>query len=284
MRLAEQIQAIERRGIGSVGVSTTGRADRLIPTAWSGIDAALQGGLVCGAMHEWFGIASPTAFDMRAGEKRTYKDRFWTPPVGPLVHLAWRVIESASYPQQIVWIGDRCFPYPRVLVRGDGDDRRLLERSIFVSTHNPNDRLWAIDLSLRSPVVGLAIADGSRFDMAATRRIQLLAKVHGTLALIVRPPWEGIELSAAETRWLLRWEAPLPNVTGKEPVGYGPRWSMELLRCKGLQPDDARRRWVLEWNRAACLVNLSSSLADQDRRTTAIASSNDRPIYGQRSA
>jgi hypothetical protein len=54
-----------------------------------------------------------------------------------------------------------------------------------------------------------------------------------------------------------------------EPAAHGyrsggPRWSVELLRCKGKQPaPDTRRQWLLELDRARCVVCVLPALADR---------------------
>jgi protein ImuA len=121
----------------------------------------------------------------------------------------------------------------------------------------------------------LVIADGSGFDMTATRRIQLVAKAHHTLALLARPPWEVRQLSAAQTRWLVRWEASAEPVEDESPL-LNPRWSVELLRCKGGQPECRPRVWAVEWDRGQGALRLLTPLAGATG--DAGASTNDRRL------
>jgi protein ImuA len=245
--LIEKIRALEGGGgacaapedgaRGSSGAKYGGR----IATGWPEIDAALDGGLIGGALHEWFGLED------EPGES-------WTPPLCILLHLARRALDAGAGPLWLVWIGRRCLPYPGALVGEGGRDRRLLERSLWVSINGTQHGLWAIDQALRCPAVGAVIAEGAGFDMAATRRVQLAARTHGTLAMLVRPPAERAELSAAQTRWGVRW-APAPRL-------LNPVWSVELLRCKGSRPDRTPGPWRLEWDRATSLVRVSAPLAD----------------------
>lgn len=274
MSLAEQIRAIEER-FGEAAVRTGAGKPACWPraheehshllTGWAEIDAALGGGLTMAALHEWFGVAPST--DFVACEEDETRRKAWMPPLVPLVHLVRQAMSGASFGHRAVWIGRRCFPYGSILIGAEGD-RRLLERSIFVAAGKPADRLWAVDLALRSPEVGLVIADGSGFDMAATRRIQLVAKAHRRLALLVRPPWEARELSAAQTRWLVRWaerdqggSVPGPGQVDTETSSFNPRWSVELLRCKGGQSECRPRVWALEWDRGEGVVRLSTAVA-----------------------
>jgi hypothetical protein len=257
-----------------------------VPTGWAEIDETLamhaggeaRRGLRTGVVHEWFDTRDTPAAPPGPSSPRSSKPvraprRAWFPPLTLLVHLVWQAIspdpaELRDDGRRVLWIGRVCWPYARMLVRDGGDDARLLARSIFVDPPESADaaaRLWAIDLALRSRAAAAVIADGSRLDLAATRRLQLAARAGGGLALIARPAWELSELSAAATRWVVRTEPT---------SGDRPRWSVELLRCKGVQPweahaepsrasshtpaaEDPRKQnfrgrgaWVLEWDRA----------------------------------
>jgi len=197
--LAENIRAIERRFASArIGLATSllsTNHGQGVSTGWPQVDNAIGGGLSFG-LHEWFGVSAATADEPNP--------RHWTPPLCLLVHLAWQAIEANPHPFSVVWIGGRCFPHPAVLVRRHGEDRRLLTRSVFVAPRDLPRRLWAVDLAIRSPVVGVVVADGEALDMPATRRIQLVAKEHNTLVLVVRPPIEQAKLSAAQSRWVVR--------------------------------------------------------------------------------
>jgi hypothetical protein len=217
------------------------------------------------------------------------------------------VLDAGESGRWAVWIGRRCFPYPAVLVRrfGNGCEKGvshqhenlshqqhwqqaasgthspklintdlLLQRSLFVAPRSPADRLWAIDLALRSPVVSVVVADGSDLDMAATRRIQLVAKNHESQAFFIRPPWEQSEPSAAYSRWLVRNAAASHGNKNINPV-----WTVELLRCKGVHWGTMANIWSLEWNRVECTLHPSSALADSAGAapTTANAERDDRP-------
>lgn len=255
--LAERIRAIESRH----DVTSANRcmddptADR-IPTGWAEIDAALGGGLSAGGLHEWFGA------------QETVGPR-WTPPLCILVHLAWQALDRSpsSVAATTVWIGKNSHPYPRVLIRGE--DRRLLERSLFVAPRDAAARLWAIDLALRSPAVGCVVADGGDFDRAATQRIQHLARARTKAVFAACPPRQQSELSAAQTRWRVRTEGLRDlgieglrkEASGSSPRSLRPRWSVELLRCKGMRPVKEPRAWLLEWNRAEGVIHLSARLA-----------------------
>ncbi len=242
--LAERIRAIEHRhDVAAAGDFDEPTSDRM-PTGWAAIDAALGGGLPVGGLHEWFGWSEAA-------------DRRWAPPLCILVHFARQALYFRQESLWTVWIGRICHPYPRVLVHGA--DRRLLARSLFVAPRDVTTRLWAMDLALRSPSVGCVIADGSALDRAATQRLQRLARRETKPLFAARPPHECTALSAAQTRWRV---SATPGEATAAAGGVIPRWSVELLRCKGVRPVKAPREWRLEWNRAEGAVHLSARLVD----------------------
>mgnify|MGYP001606158046 FL=1 len=144
--LIEKIQAIERKHI------QRNDADRktggVFSTGWAEVDRALGGDLPLGGLHEWFGLAPASANASR-------DQKIWRPPVCVAIHFASRVLETGEPGRWAVWIGRRCFPYPAALLRRDGADRAFLQRSLFIAPRNQTDRLWAIDLALRSPAVSV---------------------------------------------------------------------------------------------------------------------------------
>lgn len=262
------------------------RATRTVSTGWTAVDGALsaadrgdlglsqqegqvhprvhpEGGLVRGAVHEWFGVSSPGL----SPPNRDPQDEGWSPPLFLLTHLAKRAVlgaQSRGAPDQVVWIGQNVWPYPRALsdsvsspggrvvqagdaplghqlrVRialaedGQAPEPDLLHRSLFVApdgsskTKETSERLWAIDTALRCPGVTAVVADGTGLTMAATRRLQLAAASTGVLVLLARPPQEVGEISAATTRW---------SVTRGGAASDGPAlsWDLTLLRAKGAQ-------------------------------------------------
>ncbi|MEE8460043.1 MAG: hypothetical protein V3S08_09215 [Phycisphaerales bacterium] len=176
-------------------------------------------------VHEWFGL------DDKSCTSRTSR---WIPPLGILLYLARRSLEGNQ--AGVVWIGRRCWPFLQGLAP---DDRGvLLRQSIFIDPPDVMTRLWAIDLAARCPAVAAVVADGSRLDMAATRRLQLAAEAGSALVLCARPPGEIDHLSAATTRWRVRCASSADKI---------PRWNVELLRCKGMRPEG---QWTVEWRSA----------------------------------
>ena len=213
-----------------------------VSTGWDAIDAVLpEHGLTRGAIHEWLGVAESD------------QSTEWSPPLLFLVHIARQAMESA--PQEtrhLVWIGRPVWPYAPAF-----REQQLLARSLFVRASRPADRLWAADLALRSRAAAAVIIDARGFDLAATRRLQLAAEAGSGLGMLARPPRERTALSAATTRWGLS-VCPSPTATR--------RWTVELLRCKGLRPSHAPA-WTLEHDRATCVIRLVSDILDRPGRT-----------------
>lgn len=212
------------------------RPARVLPTGL-GLDQDLpHGGLAFGKVHEWLGVLEP---DETPGGKR------WSPPLTLLTHLVRGALERADNAQaRVLWITRRgaasLTPFPASFA-GEGA-RDALACSIFVYAPLPEQRLWAIDLALRSRAATAVVADGTGLDLAATRRLQLAAEASGAICLLARPPWEHAALSASATRWLIR-SAVSPS--------HSRRWTVSLLRCKGTQPaPEATRLWTLERDHA----------------------------------
>jgi len=292
-RLAGLIERIEGRELavgqasglsGPMGHASglsgpVGQASGLSRTAtgWSGPDGVLGGGLARGAIHEWFsdgGDEGEPAWEGLPTERGVLVQ-------AALIHLARQSLGSLSLEEppgwrgeksrgtglhsssgtglrpvgRVLWIGRRCWPYPAALAHGG--DRRLLEASIFVDAAEQGERVWAIDLALRSPGVAAVVADASGIGMAESRRLQLAAAAGGSLGLLARPWRERGEISAARTRW---------RVSPRPTSGRHPQWTVELLRCKGVQPasEDAWR-WAVQRDHATGVVSLVADAADRGR-------------------
>ncbi len=264
-----------------------------VPTGWAAIDgmfaghagreadsiSPVPGGLPRGMMHEWFGLFEPSdpSTDPPSRTPRTPRAP-WSPPLILLSHLAGRALQQQPT-GWTVWIGGAAWPYPHTLLTGHRADRRLLHRSIWVDPPDAAARLWAIDEAIRCPAVTAVVADGSHFNMAATRRLQLAAASSAALLLITRPPSQLHQLSAAATRWSV---TPVPSSDDQ------PRWSLRLLRCKGLQSTltstgsgaaDTRTdpltgaahvpQWILQLDPAQGPVSLPAPLVDRPAATKA---------------
>ena len=227
------------------------RETAAVATGWGAVDRVLPGGgLVKPGVHEWI-----------VGDDGGARG-LWVGPLAILSHLAGRAVRDGR--GVLVWIGRAVWPHPPTLVGGRTDD--LLARSIFVNAARVEERVWAMDLALRSGAVAAVIADGSGFDLSATRRLQLAGEAGGALGLLARRSEERGELSAAATRWVVR-TAPCD---GEQRVPAR-RWIVELLRCKGAQPTGASaRRWILEHLHAPGHGLVASELLDRSGDAAAV--------------
>lgn len=222
--------------------------------------------LARGVVQEWFGLAT---LDHGVNAPFTPMPR-WTPPLGMLLFLADRSLRQLP-DRYVVWIGRRCWPYPHALIdRGDDNDHSFVARTLLVDCPDKDSRLWAIDLAVHCSAVTAVIADGGGLDMAATRRLQLAAKSSDAMVLLTRPPSELDRLSACGLRWLVCSE---PSET------RAPRWIVQLLRCKGLQPESEAfcagndARWAVEWNRAQGRVVVHAALVNRSDSEKALSTS-----------
>jgi hypothetical protein len=259
LRLAERIRDIEQ---GSHPASLNSRGNSRGGGIFCPVLGLAAGGLQNAAIHEWYGTTGGEGRPAAEGHKRQAaapEPCGWLPPLGVLARLvpqAWAGAEERGLsPGEIVWVGRQCWPYGWALAAPGGRGPKAWRQSLFVDPPDDACRLWAIDLALRCPAVAVVVADGSRLDMAATRRLQLAARAGGALGLLVRPLGEIKELSAAATRWRVE---PQPSPT------HRPRWSIHLLRCKGVRPasDPALEHTavVVEWDREKGLIRVPARL------------------------
>ncbi|MEZ6243380.1 MAG: hypothetical protein R3B57_10085 [Phycisphaerales bacterium] len=231
-RLRAAVERVETR-------SEPSAAGPPLALGWDGPDAAIGGGLRRGAVHEWL-----------TGDPDPSGGHWWGPPLGVLIHAAGRALREDAAGRRAVWVGRRVWPHPRA-VRAAA----LLERSVFVAPRGDAERLWAIDLALRCAGVAVVVADGSGLGMGESRRLQLAAGAGGGVCLLARPWWERREVSAAWTRWRV---APAPS------DWTDPRWTVELLRCKGVRPapEDARR-WAVRREHETGDVRVAADAPDR---------------------
>jgi protein ImuA len=192
------------------------------------IDAALGGGLSCGALHE---LAPAAPLHLAAAG-------------GFAAALAAR---SSGMGGEVLWIatdyaaGEGGGPY------GPGLDLFGLPsaRLLVLRVPRPADVLWAMEEGLRCRALACVIAeltgDGAAADLTATRRLALAARESGAgLGLLIRHKIAG-RPSAAATRWEVAAAPSQPDAYG----GLG-RARFELSLCRNRRGPAGR--WIIEWD------------------------------------
>ncbi|MCB0343522.1 MAG: hypothetical protein KDD66_00315, partial [Bdellovibrionales bacterium] len=197
----------------------------------SEIDGKLpERGLCLGAVHEW----------CLEQELSSHRKTFWSAPLLLLSSLIAHNMRCSPLlsGKNIAWVGRRCWPTPALLnaAFNQTQDFNWRTNSLFIHPANTEESLWSACEILRSPCIGAAVIDGSSFNAAASRRLQLHARKSSVLGLLVKQPWKIGSSSAAHTKWKIT-TTPSPTAN--------PRWRIELLRCRGAPESSS---WLIEYN------------------------------------
>jgi protein ImuA len=136
----------------------------------------------------------------------------------------------------VLWIGPDPDAWPPGLVRYGLSPADL----VLVRAPRTADGLWAMEEALRCPAVSGALLNLAEIDLTCARRLQLAAEAGGALGLLLRPDAEEAGPSVALTRWKVN---ALPGLGGSAHELGDPRWSLDLLRCRGAAP----RSWTVTW-------------------------------------
>ena len=218
--IQQAMQSVLASGSAARRASREGGTPTHLSTGWPAFDVCeASPGLPWRGVHEAF------------GERDTSSLRL--PAMGLALHLAWRVVLQAPLHARVLWVGRHAWPHPRALLgalrglrggRRQRVDLRLWRASVFVDAAGVADRLWAVQMALQAPDAWLVVADGARFDLVATRRLQLTAV--GCPALLLRPMHESRMPSAASLRWQVRADADVERA----------RWCASLLRVRAGLP------------------------------------------------
>jgi protein ImuA len=229
------------------------------------VDAALGGGLVCGALHELapaapFHLAAASGFAAAAAARAS----------GTRGEVLWIATDFA--------MGEGGGPY------GPGLDRFGLSsaRLLVLRVPRPADVLWAMEDALRCPALACVVAEltgeGAEADLTATRRLALAARdglsdrVSG-LGLLIRHRVTA-EPSAAATRWEIASAPSLPDHLGGLSGGLG-RTRFDLSLRKNRRGPSGR--WIIEWDhherafQSAVSVGVAAPAFDRSHRTAVAA-------------
>ncbi|MCB4822858.1 ImuA family protein [Roseicella aerolata] len=159
----------------------------------------------------------------------------------------------------VLWIAPEPDAWPPGLVRFGLSPADL----VLVQAPRRQDALWAMEESLRCPGVAGALLAVDALDLTAARRLQLAAEAGGAIGLLLRPDSEE---EGGATAALTRWRVGALAGTGSAHDLGDPRWSLELLRCRGGRP----QRWDVTWRPAAERLDLDmAERLDPDDATEA---------------
>jgi protein ImuA len=218
-----------------------GRAVTLGVTA---LDAALAGGLACGALHE-IGPAAPLHGGAAAGFAMA---------------LTARALRAGG---QAVWIQPDFASMEAGALYGPGLDLIGLptERLVILRVPRPRDALWAMEEALKCRAAGAVIAElaGEEADLTATRRLALAAREGGGLGLILAPTGEsGSEpFCSHPSTATTRWEVASARGERDRFGGLGQTtFALSLVKNRRGRTG----QWRLSWDHHACVFATSLSL------------------------
>lgn len=228
-----------RREVARLERGSSASAAMRFATGAPGLDAALGGGLVRGAMHELFAgsildEASAAAF---------------------AVGLALRASPAAP----IVWVRQDFvgLELGEIYAPGLAELGLSPERLILVKARDGPGVLRAGEEAARCPPLGAAIIEPwgnpKALDLVASRRLMLAAARSGVPVFMLRAGGAPLP-SAAATRWRVRAaaSAPLEASAPGHPV-----FEVELMRDRA---GAMGRNWIVEWKRDA---RSFSNIADE---------------------
>ena len=249
--------------LASGGVVTLGVAE---------IDCRLPGrGLQPGRLHEVVGAieGAGTGFVAHLLRRLMALDRDAGEGIG----------EGSGGP--VLW----CAPQDSLYAPGLASRGLDVDRLVMVVAPRRDDRLWAMEESLRCPGVLAVVGElqgREPVGLTASRRLQLAAGQGGAMALLLRPPPPGAGLaqqnagegaredddavaglvagaSAAVTRWHVQALPSAPDGGGSCDMGRRSRWRLALTRSR----TGARHRWTVEVDHATGDFALAPPLRDR---------------------
>lgn len=203
---------------------SSARDDAAWPLGVPAIDAALQGGLALGALHEF---TPSTSLQFGAAH-------------GFVLAIAALIARD----QQVLWIHTDFAALETGAPYGPGLDLigLPLHRLLMLRVPRPLDVLWAMEEALKSPALAAIIAEmpDDHADLTATRRLVLAARTGGGLGLLLRH-----RPSPFATAAMTRWEIAAAPSTSDRFGGLG-RTTFDLTLSKNRRGHDGR--WIMCWN------------------------------------
>lgn len=237
----DHLARVRRKVAGIAGLGRS-HSEARFETGHPGFDAAFEGGLARGRVHELFalepgdaasaaGFAAMLALCARRGAE-------------PLLWLRTDQSERSGgglYAPGLAELGGD----PASLVIGHAPDPVSLLRGAADSARCAGLMAVIVECWGKCPAL----------DLTASRRLALAAERSGTTVLMLRADAEPVP-SSAETRWAVRAAAS----NGLEANAPGlPAFEIELLRRRA---GPAGSRWRMEWDRDRCMFREPSLPGD----------------------
>jgi protein ImuA len=265
-RLRQKLSSVER------ATGLIGECGAPLDLGIAAIDAALGGGLACGALHEIAAVResetpAATGFALAVTARFARNAR---------QSLDQRSNLRGSRASAVLWVAEDLSLCENGVLYGPGLDAAGIapEQMITVAATHARDVLWAMEEALRCRAVGVAIGEirARSIDQVATRRLALAAAAGDTLGLLLRTAPDDAP-SAVATRWIIGAASPsvLPSPERRHGIGP-PRLAVRLVRNRR----GHLGAWIVEWNsveqrfeRAAHSELMAEAAFDRPHRTAA---------------
>jgi protein ImuA len=233
--LRDHIERIENQNFQTQNFQSCGErySPRKVALGHAGVDAALQGGLALGALHEVFA---------QAGRQSAAATGF-------VAALAGRIATR----RPLVWIRQDFTEIESGAVSMSGLvefglDPRLL---VTVCATGVEQALRTAADALACDAAGVVVlevwGEAKQLDLVASRKLTLAAQASGVTALVLHMA-AAPQASTAETRWIVRSAHSPPPSQPWEAWG-SPRFEAELVRNR----HGPVGRWIMEWKCDECL-------------------------------
>jgi protein ImuA len=245
---SETLHAL-RRTVADLTAGLPGEDGRLVSFGVTSLDAALAGGLACGALHE-IGPAAPLHGGAAAGFAMA---------------LVARALRGGS---QAVWIQPDFNITEAGALYGPGLGLMGLptERLVILRVPRPRDALWAMEEALKCRAAGAVVAElaSEAADLTATRRLALAAREGGGLGLILHPgiaagsqPFCSQPFCSQPSTATTRWEVASARGARDRFGGLGPTtFALSLVKNRRGRTG----QWRLSWDHHECAFATSLSL------------------------
>jgi protein ImuA len=221
------------------------RATKPIPFGLNAIDRYLpQGGLAGGALHEF--VPEESATPATFGFVVALLTRLASPPPeGGRIRILFIL--------PVYGFRDYGRPHGHGLRALGLDPTRL----ILVETAHRKETLWAMEEAVRSRAPAAVAGFIDKLDLRTSQRLHLAAADCGLPLFLLRPA-DGLESSAAATRWRV---GTAPAARDRFGLIVRSRWRLTLERCRNGRTGE----WMVEYDHVAHRFSLAAALADPAR-------------------